>query len=381
MTVLNHQLIPSVLAVAATLVFFSDTATASDNVKMTSFGKTADGKAIDLYTLTNASGVQTAITNYGAIVVSVKVPDRQGKLADVVLGFDALKGYLAKHPYFGAIVGRYGNRIANGKFTLDGKQYTLAQNDGQQHLHGGVRGFDKAVWNVLSVSSTKEPSLVLQYVSKDGEEGYPGNLTVTVTYTLTDANELKIDYLATTDKPTVLNPTNHTYFNLAGAGVGDILGHQVTIAADRFTPVGKTLIPTGALRPVADTPFDFTKPTVIGARINQDNEQLKFGRGYDHNWVLNKNDDALTLAAKVVEPTSGRVLEVFTTQPGLQFYTGNFLDGSDVGKGGKSYKHRYGFTLETQHFPDSPNQPNFPSTVLKPGEECRSTTMYKFSVE
>jgi aldose 1-epimerase len=377
----SYRLASWALSLAITSLVLAEVACGADSVQKTRFGQTADGQAVNLYTLTNASGVQAAITNFGAIVVSIKVPDRQGKLADVVLGFDSLKGYLGKHPYFGAIVGRYGNRIAQGKFTLEGKQYTLAQNDGLQHLHGGLKGFDKAVWKVLSVSQKKAPSITLQYVSKDGEEGYPGNLTVTVTYTLTNANELKIDYLANTDKATVLNLTNHTYFNLAGEGNGDILSHRVMIAADRFTPVDKGLIPTGELRPVAGTPFDFTKPAAIGARIEQDDEQLGFGHGYDHNWVLNKSDTSLTSAAKVVEPTTGRVMEVFTTEPGVQFYVGNFLDGNDVGKGGKAYQRRNGFCLETQHFPDSPNHPNFPTTELKPGKEFRSTTVFKFSAE
>jgi aldose 1-epimerase len=378
---LNLQLAASILSLATLLVLSPDAAQGVEGWARKPFGKTQDGQAVDLFTLTNASGMQAEITNYGGIIVSLKVLDRHGKLTDVVLGHDSLKEYIAKSPYFGALIGRYGNRIGQGKFTLDGKEYTLAQNDGEQHLHGGLRGFDKVVWKVKSVSAKREPTLVLHYVSKDGEEGYPGNLDVTVTYALTDANELKIDYLATADKPTVLNLTNHSYFNLAGAGTGDILGHKVMIAADRFTPVDKGLIPTGELQPVAGTPFDFTKPTAIGDRINDDNEQLKLGRGYDHNWVLNKSDASLTLAAKVTEPTSGRVLEVFTTEPGLQFYSGNFLDGSDVGKGRKTYQHRYGLTLETQHFPDSPNKPKFPSTVLKPGEEYRSTTVYKFSSE
>ncbi|MHB1036632.1 MAG: aldose epimerase family protein [Pirellulales bacterium] len=343
------------------------------------FGKMPDGQSVDLYTLTNASGMQVSITNYGGIVTALAVRDRQGQLADVVLGYDALDGYLAKTPYFGALIGRYGNRIGQGKFTLDGKSYVLAQNDKTNHLHGGTRGFDKVVWTVKSATGGKEPALALHYLSKDGEEGYPGNLDVTVTYTLTEKNELRIDYRATTDKPTVVNLTNHSYFNLAGNG--DILKHQVLINADRFTPVAKDLIPTGELKPVAGTPFDFTTPTAIGARINNDDEQLKFGPGYDHNWVLKKSGKQLTLAARVVEPGSGRVMEVLTMEPGLQFYSGNFLDGSNVGKGGKAYKHRYGFCMETQHYPDSPNKPNFPSTVLKPGQEYRTTTVYRFSAK
>jgi aldose 1-epimerase len=364
-------------------MFFLATGVAlgSDSLKKSTFGQLPDGQNVDLYTLTNASGMQVGIMNYGAIVVSLKVPDRQGKIADVVLGLDSFKEYLQKRPYFGAVVGRYANRIAHGKFSLEGKEYTLAKNDGDNSLHGGLQGFDKGLWKVTASNDGKEPSITMEYVSKDGEEGYPGKLTVAVTYTLTKSNELKLEYTATTDKPTVLNLANHSYFNLAGAGSGDVLSHKVTINADRFTPVDEGLIPTGELQPVAGTPFDFTKSTTVGDRINGDDVQLKRGRGYDHNWVLNKDGDKLTLAAKVVEPTSGRVMEVFTTQPGMQFYTGNFLDGSDIGKGQKPYKHRYGFCMETQHFPDSPNHPKFPSSELRPGEQYRSTTVYKFSAE
>jgi aldose 1-epimerase len=372
----------SAISLAAVSLLAAGVALGADSMKKSTFGKLPDGKTVDLYTLTNASGMEACIMNYGATVVSLKVPDRQGKLADVVLGFDAFDKYLEKEPYMGAIVGRYGNRIAKGKFSLDGKEYTLAQNDKDNALHGGLRGFDKALWKVKAANGGKEPSLVLEYVSKDGEEGYPGKLDVTVTYTLTSANALKIDYAAATDKPTVLNLTNHAYFNLAGAGEGDMLSHKVAINADRFTPVDAGLIPTGELQPVAGTPFDFTQPTAIGARIDADDEQIKLGGGYDHNWVLNKKEgEKLSLAAKVVEPTSGRVMEVFTTQPGMQFYTGNFLDGSNVGKGGKPYNRRFAFCMETQHYPDSPNHPQFPSTTLRPGEAFHSTTIYKFSAE
>lgn len=350
-------------------------------VKKSAFGKTKDGEPVDLYVLSNANGMEVAVTNYGGILVSVKAPDRSGKLADVVLGFDSLAGYLGNEPYFGAIVGRYGNRIAMGRFTLDGHEYHLAQNDGTNSLHGGVRGFDKRVWSAKEVSENGVPAVQLSYVSKDGEEGYPGNLSATVTYTLTEKNELKIDYGATTDKPTVLNLTNHSYFNLAGAGSGDILSHVVTIHADRFTPVDASLIPTGKLESVAGTPLDFRKPTAIGARINADNEQIRLGHGYDHNFVLNRKGTGLVPAARVVEPSSGRVLEVLTTQPGLQFYTGNFLDGTIHGKGGKAYGRRSGFCMETQHFPDSPNRPEFPSVVLRPGERFASTTVFRFSTE
>ena len=346
-------------------------------LKKTAFGKTKDGQAIDLYTLTNANGMEVAITNYGGIVVSVKTPDRDGKFADVALGFDDLAGYLRNEPYFGALIGRYGNRIAKGRFTLDGHEYRLAKNNGENALHGGLVGFDKRVGKARDVSAKGRPGIELGLFSKDGDEGYPGNLSVKVTYTLTPKNELKIDYAATTDKATVLNLTNHSYFNLAGQG--DVLSHVVTIDADRFTPVDATLIPTGELMSVAGTPFDFRKPTPIGARINDRNEQLQFGNGYDHNFVLNRSNGGLTLAARVTEPSSGRAMEVLTTEPGLQFYTANFLDGTIHGKGGKAYGRRAAFCMETQHFPDSPNQPQFPSVVLKPGQQFQSTTVFRFS--
>ncbi|MCI0337560.1 MAG: galactose mutarotase [Acidobacteria bacterium] len=351
------------------------------NLKKESFGKTADGQEVELYTLTNAKGIETGITTYGGIVVSLKVPDRSGKFDDVVLGFDTLDGYLKGHPYFGAIIGRYGNRIGKARFTLNGKEYKLAANNGENSLHGGTKGFDKALWKARPLTVKDGVALELSYLSKDGEEGYPGNLSVRVVYTLTDNNELKIDYFATTDKDTVVNLTNHSYFNLAGQGNGDILGHQVQINAGSFTPVDAGLIPTGELRSVKGTPFDFTQNTAIGARVNQPDEQLKLGRGYDHNWVLTGNAGTMRQAVKVVEPGTGRVMEVWTTEPGVQFYIGNFLDGSLKGKGGKVYQHRYGFCFETQHFPDSPNQPKFPSTVLKRGSRYRTTTIYKFSAD
>ena len=347
-------------------------------IQRSAFGKMADGQAMDLYTLSNLHGMQVGITNYGARVVSIQVPDRSGQMADVVLGFDDLQGYLGDNPYFGAIVGRYGNRIAKGQFTLDGVLYKLPVNNGPNSLHGGLKGFDKRVWTSREVS-TSPPSLELTYLSKDGEEGYPGDLNVKVVYTLTDDNELKIDYSATTDKDTVLNLTNHSYFNLSGAGNGDILKDILTINADRFTPVDANLIPTGELRSVEGTPFDFRQPTAIGARINADDPQLKLAGGYDHNFVLNREVGGLVLAARVADPDSGRVLEVLTTQPGLQFYTSNFLDGTIRGKGGKAYGHRSAFCLETQHFPDSPNHPSFPSTELKPGETYHQVTVFKFS--
>jgi aldose 1-epimerase len=349
-------------------------------LKKQPFGKTADGRDIDLYTLTNKNGVEVGIMTQGGTVVSIRVPDRNGKFGDVALGFDSLDGYLKGTSFLGVLVGRYGNRIAKGRFKLDGVEYKLAVNNGENHLHGGLKGFDKAVWNARDVSEGPTPRLELTYLSKDGEEGYPGNLAVTVVYSLSEANELRIDYSATTDKDTVVNLTNHTYFNLAGAGEGDILGHELTLYADRFTPVDKGLIPTGELRSVEGTPFDFRKPTPIGARIDAKNEQIQFGGGYDHNFVLNSGGGSLALAARVDEPKTGRVLEVLTTEPGVQFYTGNSLDGTAVGKGGKVYQRRSGFCLETQHFPDSPNHPKFPSTVLKPGEKYQTTTVYRFSV-
>jgi aldose 1-epimerase len=319
-----------------------------------------------------------AITNYGARVVSLMVPDKSGRTADVVLGFDSLEGYVSNNPYFGAIVGRYGNRIAKGRFKLNGVEYVLARNDGENSLHGGIKGFDKVAWTARDVSSSDTPALELTYTSKDGEEGYPGNLTTVVTYTLTPDSALKIDYRLTTDKDTVANVTNHSYFNLKGAGNGDVLNHVVEIRAGRFTPVDSGLIPTGELKSVEGTPFDFRKPTAIGARINNADEQLKLGRGYDHNFVLDSGG-ALALAARVTEPESGRVMEVLTTEPGMQFYTGNFLDGTIRGTGGKVYGQRYGFCMETQHYPDTPNHPAFPSAVVKPGAGYSSTTVFRFS--
>ena len=344
------------------------------------FGKTGDGKQVDLYVLSNKNGVEVDVTNFGAAVVSLKVPDRHGKTDDVVLGYDDLDGYLHDKSYFGATVGRYANRIAHGKFTLNETTYTLAKNDGENHLHGGVRGFNKVVWEAKDVSIAGAAALQLNYLSKDGEEGYPGNLSVQVTYTLTNNNELKIDYSATTDKDTVVNLTHHSYFNLAGQGKGDILQHQLLLHASKFTPVDAKLIPTGEIRSVKGTPLDFASATAIGSRIGQDDEQLKLGHGYDHNFVLDGGTEgAPVLAAQVYEPSSGRVMEVWTTQPGVQFYSGNFLDDTIRGKSGSTYRRRAAFCLETQHFPDSPNKPNFPSTILKPGSQFKSSTTYKFS--
>lgn len=348
-------------------------------VKKQSFGKMPDGTPVDLYTLSNGIGMEARITTYGGAVVSLTAPDRAGKFADVVLGMDALDGYRGQKVFFGALIGRYGNRIGHARFVLEGKTYQLPANDGANTLHGGPEGFDKKVWQAAEAKSADGPALALTYVSKDGEEGFPGTLTAKVVYTLTNKNELQIDYTATTDQPTVLNLTNHSYFNLAGAGEGDILQHQVTINADRFTPVDAGLIPTGELREVKGTPFDFTKATAIGARIGQADEQLKLGGGYDHNWILNRNQNGLTKAAEVYEPKTGRVMEVLTSQPGLQFYTGNFLDGTVHGKGGKVYPRRGAFCMETQHYPDSPNKPSFPSTELKPGMTYHATTVFRFS--
>jgi len=362
----------------------SETAPASTTptatMKKDLFGKMPDGSPVDLYTLTNANGVTASITTYGARVTSLKVPDKKGTMADVVLGFDNLDGYFAENPYFGAVVGRYGNRIAKGRFTLDGKTYKLAVNNGVNSLHGGIKGFDKVNWTGADVSTKDTPSLELRSLSKDMEEGYPGALTSIVTYSLTPQNELKIDYKATTNMDTVLNLTNHSYWNLAGAGDGDILGHQLTLVASKFTPVDSTLIPTGQLKDVEGTPFDFRKATAIGERIDdKKDEQIKFGGGYDHNFVIDGADGSLKRCALVTDPTSGRTMEVLTTQPGVQFYTGNFLDGKIKGKGGKVYGHRSALCLETQHFPDSPNKPEFPTVVLKPGEEYKQVTVYKFT--
>jgi aldose 1-epimerase len=357
-------------------------AQSAKNMNMQSFGKTSDGHEVSLYTLKNRSGMEAKITNYGGIITSIKVKDRHGKFGDVVLGFENLDGYLSKtnKSYFGAIIGRYANRIAHGTFVLDGHQYHIPTNDGPNSLHGGLRGFDKRVWDAKDVSTARASELELHYLSRDGEEGFPGNLSVTVRYSLGDENDLHIDYYATTDKDTVLNLTNHSYFNLTGPGSGEILNHKLTLQADQFTPIDKTLIPTGAIQSVAGTPLDFRKPTAIGSRINQDDPQLKFGKGYDHSFVLNHSGHELSLAAKVEEPQSGRVLEVLTTQPGIQFYSGNFLDGSVHGIGG-AYKFRSALCLETQHFPDSPNHPNFPSVVLRPGEQFHQTTVFRFSTE
>jgi aldose 1-epimerase len=350
-------------------------------IKKEVFGKLPDGNVVDVYTLTNAQGMEVRIMNFGGIVLSLRVPDRNGKLDDVVLGFDSLEPYFTNNPHFGSIIGRYANRIANGKFTLDGVEYTLPKNNGPNTLHGGVKGFDKVLWQAEPSESKKSVALVLRYTSKNGEEGFPGNLATTVTYTLTDADELAIDYEAITDKATPVNLTSHGYFNLAGQGTGDVLAHELLINADRFIPVDKNLIPTGELRPVQGTPLDFNKAAAIGARIKDNYEQLVLAHGYDHNFVINRKGSGLELAARVHEPSTGRVVEIYTTEPGVQFYSANFLDGTLTGKQGRVYRQHYAFCLETQHFPDSPNHPSFPSTILKPGQTYTSRTVYKFSAD
>lgn len=344
------------------------------------FGDLPDGQTADLYTLTNKNGMTVNITNYGGIITKLTAADKKGEWADVVLGFDSLAPYLGEHPFFGALVGRFGNRIANGKFTLNGTEYKLAINNGPNSLHGGIKGFDKVLWKATEVKEDSTVGLKLEYTSKDMEEGYPGNLNVTVVYTLTNDNSLSIDYTATTDKETVVNLTNHSYFNLTGLK-RDILGHEVTILSDSIVPVNKELIPTGKLRAVEGTPFDFRKATVVGAGIDKtDDEQIKNGGGYDHCWVINRTDKGLIPFATVKDPESGRFMEVFTTEPAVQFYTGNFLDGGLKGKGA-TFGKRFGLCLETEHYPDAPNQPQFPSTSLKPGDTYRTTTVYKFSAK
>jgi aldose 1-epimerase len=345
------------------------------------FGRMPDGKAVTVYTLTNGRGMQVRAITYGAIIQAIRVPDKAGRLGDVALGYDSLPGYLATSPYFGAIVGRYANRIARGRFTLEGRTYRLTVNNGINQLHGGIKGFDKVVWAAESFQRRDTVGVRFGLTSPDGDQGYPGRLKVHVSYTLTPANQLIVEYAATTDRPTPVNLSQHTYFNLAGDGNGDILGHVLTIHADRYTPVDSTLTPTGELASIAGRPFDFRAPTRIGARIDQADPQLKNGRGYDHNFVLNRTGPGLAHAAHVLEPSTGRTLDVFTTEPGVQFYSGNFLDGTITGKSEHVYRHRSGFCLETQHFPDSPNHPSFPSTILRPGEKYRSRTVFAFRVE
>lgn len=369
------------LMVAAALLASATMASAELKIEKAPFGE-VEGQPVDLYTLTNANGLVMTVTNYGGIVVSLTVPDKAGNLGDIVLGFSTVADYVKNSPYYGCIVGRYGNRIGKAKFSLDGQEYALAANNGENSLHGGVKGFDKVIWAAKEVKTDNAVGVELKYLSKDMEEGFPGNLDATVTYWLTNDNEFKIEYAATTDKPTVVNLTHHSYFNLAGEGSGDILGHELTINADTYTPVDQGLIPTGKLEPVEGTPMDFRTATAVGARIDADFEQLKFGKGYDHNWVLNrKSAGDMELAATVFEPKSGRVMEVLTTEPGLQFYAGNFLDDSRTGKSGKVNGFRTGLCLETQHYPDSPNKPDFPTVVLKPGETYKTSTIYKFSTK
>jgi aldose 1-epimerase len=375
------KMISSLAACGTVLVLLSQAASAEtemspSSITSSAFGSTA-GRPVTLYTLRNSNGMVAKVMNYGATITSLQVPDRTGRLDGVVLGFDSLSGYLAKEPYFGATVGRVGNRIAKGRFTLDGKAYQLATNDGPNHLHGGLRGFDKVVWDSEVVPGSADPAVRFRYLSRDGEEGYPGNCSVEVTFALTAANELHIDYSVSTDRDTPVNVTNHSYFNLKGPEHGDVLGHVLTLHASRYTPVDSTLIPTGELRAVAGTPMDFTQPATIGARI------LEVGGvpgGYDHNFVLDGLPGTMTWAARVYEPTTGRALEVLTTEPGVQFYSGNFLDGTITGDGGVVYRQHMGFCLETQHFPDSVNHPNFPSYVLKAGTTYTSHTVLRFSV-
>jgi aldose 1-epimerase len=342
------------------------------SIRKESFGRAPDGKGVDLYTLTNRNGLRARITNYGAILVSLGVPDRDGNLADITLGYDTLDGYTKRGAFFGATVGRYANRIGKAGFVLNGIEYKLAANSGENHIHGGIKGFNRVVWNAEKVETEDGVGVKMTYLSKDGEEGYPGNLDCMVTYTLTNKDELKISYEAVTDKTTVVNLTNHSYFNLAGQGTGDVLGHELMLNADKYTVVDSALIPTGEIRSVKDSPLDFTSPTSIGSRID------KVGKGYDHNYVLNSPAGSMALCARVYEPKKGRVMEVYTTEPGVQLYTGNSLNGSITGKSGKVYNKHYGFCLETQHFPDSPNKPDFPSVVLNPGQKYSTVTVYKF---
>lgn len=366
----------ALLTVSLGLVGCATSKSSKGNISEAPFG-TADNMPITLFTLHNKNGAEASICNYGGLVTSLKMPDRNGNFGDVVLGYDTLADYQKSSPYFGALIGRYGNRIARGKFTLDGQEYTLATNNYPNALHGGIKGFDKVVWTPRPFMSSSGPALELTYVSKDGEEGYPGTLSVKAVYTLTEDNTLKLEYTATTDKDTVLNLTHHSYFNLAGKGT--ILNHVVMINADKFTPVDSTLIPTGELKPVDGTPLDFRTPTAIGARIGNNDEQLKFGGGYDHNFVINGSMGKVRLMARVTEPTTGRVLEVLSDEPGLQFYSGNFLDGTLTGKGGWVYQYRNAFCMEPQHFPDSPNHPQFPTVELKPGQVYHNKILYRFS--
>jgi aldose 1-epimerase len=349
-------------------------------IERSPFGRLPGGEAVEVFTIRNTSGVEVRVVGFGGAILSVRVPDREGRFADVVLGYDSLSGYVADEAYFGAVIGRYANRIRGGRFSLDGREYTLPTNNGPNHLHGGPRGLHKVLWTAEELQAPAGTGVALAYTSPDGEEGYPGTLDVRVTYTLTDRDELVMDYVAATDRPTPVNLTQHTYFNLTGDPGRDVLAHELHLNAEHFTPVDETLIPTGEIAPVAGTAFDFRRPAPLGARIDAYDVQLARAGGYDHNFVLHGGGGALALAARVYEPTTGRVLEVHTTEPGVQFYSGNFLDGGIRGKEGKRYGHRCGFCLESQHFPDSPNQPTFPSAVLRPGERYTSRTVYRFAV-
>jgi aldose 1-epimerase len=372
----------AVCLVLALFAVFTSPLNAKSHITKHPYGKTPDGQSVDLFVLTNDKHMEVSITNYGGIIVSIRVPDRSGKIADVVLGYDSVEEYAAGNAHFGGTIGRYANRIAHGQFKLDGKTYTLPKNNGDNTLHGGLASFDKKFWEPRELTTSTDVSLELTYLSKDGEEGFPGNLSAKVVFTLpADRDELQIDYTATTNKDTVVNLTNHTYFNLAGEGNGDVLKDQLTLFASNYTPVDAGLIPTGEIRDVKNTPFDFLQPHAIGARINDRDEQLKLGSGYDHNWVIDHGpaDLQIVRAAKVVDPSSGRVLEVLTSEPGVQLYTANHLNPADPGKHKHRYAPRTAFCLETQHFPDSPNQDNFPSSTLKPGEAFRSTTIFRFS--
>jgi len=350
-------------------------------VRSRTWGTLPDGREVKMYQMVSPTGMIVEVTNYGGIITKLTAPDRDGNWEDVVLGYDTLEGYLEETPYFGAIIGRYGNRIANGSFDIDGESYELATNNGENHLHGGVAGFDKVLWDADPFAMGSEVGIIFTYESPDGEEGYPGNLSAKVTYLLTTDNRLIFSYQATTDKPTPVNLTQHSYFNLAGPSSDSILDHEMMIAADHFTPIDEGLIPTGELATVEGTSFDFRAPTRIGERIENGGEQLEFGLGYDHNYVLSDMSEGMNLAARVIEPVSGRIMEVRTEEPGLQFYSGNFLDSSITGKGGNVYEHRSGFCLESQHFPDSPNQPSFPTTILLPGETYSTSTVYAFTTD
>ena len=390
---MHHRSAFTLVLVAAFSILASSVAPATEpwqeessvSISQRLWGQMPDGRPVHLYTLKNNAGMTMQVSDYGCIITSLTAPDKNGKLTDIVLGYDKLADYVKATPYFGAVVGRYGNRIAHGKFTLDGKTYKLATNNDPGgipcHLHGGEVGLDKVLWDAQGITGPDAVGVRFHYLSRDGEEGYPGNLDITMHYWLTNENELRIEYKATTDQATPVNITHHSYFNLGGHAGGTILDHELMLAADKTTPVDAGLIPTGELKPVKGTPFDFTKPTAIGKRVNEDDEQLKFGLGYDHNFVLSRWDGKLRLAATVYEPKSGRFMEVLTTEPAVQFYCGNFLDGTNVGKGGHAYQYRTGFCLETQHYPDSPNHPEFPSTILRPGEEYRHTTVYRFAAK